>query len=283
MNNNNQNYPQNFGQQGNCNPNFQMQMGNNNFNNQMNNNNPNNNGNMPNNNNKGNNMQNRQGMPYNQGNDPQQMYNNRNNFQPQGNNLGNMGNHMGMNNQQQQQHQLQQQGKGGQNFNQQNMNINNQMDNNIYNNNVNMNNINNQNGNNGLMYPPQNNQQNQQGMMMNNNNPQGGTMAPFQRKIHKPKISDKTIRTHVISKCSSIDQNELNEIKSIVTLAYSRCELPLSDKICNEIKKKLTGTWFVFVSDCINEPPKFSLSCVSDSEILKIKLEDTMIQICRIQ
>ena len=138
------------------------------------------------------------------------------------------------------------------------------------NNNQNMSNMNNMN----------NNKQN-----MNNMNNNINQSMNFQRKVHRPQ-SNESVVCSVQQESSVIDKNETNEIKNIVQVYYSSSlaqnNIILSDYISEEIKKKLNGEWFVFVSDDKNNID-FSISTNSESDFLKIKIGSSLFTIAKIK
>ncbi len=281
MNNmNNQKMMNNMNNQNMNNNNMNNQnMNNNNMSNQNMNNNNMNNQNMNNNNmsnqNMNNNNMNNQNMMNNMN-----MQNNNNNFNKNMmNNPMVMGNNNNMN-------------MNGQNNNNQNM-MNNNFNNNMMgqnqmgmnmnmNNNQNMNNMNNMNNNQNMsnMNNMNNNKQN-----MNNMNNNINQSMNFQRKVHRPQ-SNESVLCIVQQESSVIDKNETNEIKNIVQVYYSSSlaqnNIILSDYISEEIKKKLNGEWFVFVSDDKNNID-FSISTNSESDFLKIKIGSSLFTIAKIK
>ena len=187
--------------------------------------------------------------------------NNQNNFNNQNNNNNNnqnMNNHnQNMNNNNQMM-----------NNNNQNMNNNNQM---MNNNNQNMNNNNqNMNNNNQIM----NN--------MDNNN----QVKNFKRTIYKTKVGDMSVLCSVQQHSELIDKNEVNEIKNIIQVNYTAIghdqKIILSDLISNQLKQKLQGEWFVFVSD-VGKNVDFSISTVSKSGFLIIKIGNSQFIIAKIR
>ena len=57
----------------------------------------------------------------------------------------------------------------------------------------------------------------------------------------------------------------------------------LSDSICEGIKSKLQGEWFVFVSDANQKNLNFNISTVSQNDLLIIRLGQTRFQIAKIK
>ena len=200
------------------------------------------------------------------------MNNNNNNM------MGNM-NNMKNNNQNAQMNFRNNQMNNNMMMNNQNMNNNNQNNFNNGNNMINQNNFNNGNGNQNMM-----NQNNFNNQMGNNNN----MNFQFERKKHKPNNNNESVICIVNQESNSIDRNEVNEIKNIVQLRYSSFinddseKNFLSDLVCHDIKKKLQGEWFVFVSDAGQRIP-FSISTVSDSEFLDLIIGKTSFRVARIK
>ena len=149
--------------------------------------------------------------------------------------------------------------------NNQNMN-NNQMNQN--NNNFQGNNNNNNN----------NNMQNNQNQNMNNN---------FIRNHYQPGEQGSIMAT-ITQNSNLIDKNEINEINNIVQQVYSykinqkEGNDFMSDIICQKIKHKIHGDWFVFISDVNNNIP-FSFSTISESDFLVITLGKTKFQIAKLK
>ena len=236
-------------------------MNNMNFNNNMNNNNMNFNNNM--NNNMMNNMQNNfknQGMK-NNNNNPMNFNNQMNNNMNMMINNQNMPNNI------------------NNNFNNGNQNM------------MNQNNFNNGNGNQNMMN--QNNFNNGNGNQNNfsNFNHMGNNSnmnIHFERKRHIPNNNNESVLCLVKQESNSIDRNEINEIKNIVQLRYSASfnnpndQFYLSDLICNDIKKKLQGEWFVFVSE-IGQNIPFCISTVSESEYLILTVGKTFFKVAKIK
>ena len=152
------------------------------------------------------------------------------------------------------------------------MNVNNQFNNNFGNNNFNNNNANNINNN------PQMNPQNNQ-IQINNNK--------FERKHYQPKEKG-SIVSSIQQNSNLIDKNETNEINSIVQQVYSyklnqdKSKEFMSDLICQKIKHKIQGDWFVLVSDVGKNIP-LSFSTVSKSDFLIIILGNTKFQIAKLK
>ena len=138
---------------------------------------------------------------------------------------------------------------------------------------------------------------NNQNMMMNNqannqmnfngnqNNLNLKNINNYSRKKYAPNNNDSVYCT-VEQNNSSIDPNEVNEIKNIIQLTYvsffSDNDTYLSDLICEEIKKRFDGEWFVFVCN-INDDFNFSFSTISNNEILILKFGTTKISIAKIK
>ena len=89
---------------------------------------------------------------------------------------------------------------------------------------------------------------------------------------------------------NSIDRNEVNEIKNIIQLRYSASlnnemenkNFYLSDLVCSDIKKKLQGEWFVFVSED-NQNIPFCISTVSESEFLILTIGKSSFKVAKIK
>ncbi len=83
----------------------------------------------------------------------------------------------------------------------------------------------------------------------------------------------------------SIDNNETNIIKNIVQIFFSnfgrkREDKTLSHSITKEIKKKLGGEWFVFVSNK-NDNIHFNISSISNSDYLIIVINQSRFKIAK--
>ena len=156
------------------------------------------------------------------------------------------------------------------------INQNNWMNMNNETNNLNMNNINN---NLNMQYNPQFNVHNN----IPNNNMNLMT-ANFKRKCHIPE-EGKSIVCSIENESNAIDRNETNVIKNIIQMKYSSfSENPgfLSDFISEELKKKLKGEWFVFVSDARQNIP-FIISTLSEKDYLIIKFGNSKFHIAKIK
>ena len=130
----------------------------------------------------------------------------------------------------------------------------------------------------------QNNIQNNNNMNKINNNNVNSLNMNFIRKFHKPNIKDSVfLSIEQDSKC--IDNNEINQIKNIIQTKYSTFSqnpVHLSDSISEAIKNSLQGEWFVFVSDA-SKDISFSISTVSEDELLIIKMGNSRFHIARIK
>ena len=103
---------------------------------------------------------------------------------------------------------------------------------------------------------------------------------------HIPKQIDETIYFKEESKNQIVDRNEMNIIRNIIEILYSSCNdqssYILSELICNEIKKKLGGEWFVLAQGQ-NDKLSFNISSVSNTNIIKIKIGESRIQIGKLK
>ena len=116
---------------------------------------------------------------------------------------------------------------------------------------------------------------------INNNN--NNSNSNHQIKKHKPEINENCVFS--IEKMSKlIDKNETNKIKTILESNYDLFESGhyLSDVFSAKIKKRLSGEWFVFVS---NKKDNISLiiSALSEDDFLIICFGNTKFQIARIK
>ena len=179
--------------------------------------------------------------------------------------------------------------------NQNQNNLNNQ--NNQFNNNNNVKIMNNnffQNNNNQNKNQNQNNQMNNnnqninyQGSQINNNqNIYNNNKNDFIKTLHIPKIDkDKSILCNISHQTPNIDKNETNEIKSMIQLLYSnfgRNREKLSSKLSEEIKNKLGGEWFVFVSKK-NNKIQFNIATISESDYLVIDIGNSVFKIAKMK
>ena len=178
----------------------------------------------------------------------------------------------------------------GNNYNNNQNNFNNQNNNNnnnqmMNNNNQNMNNNNqNMNNNNQNM---NNNNQNMNNYNQNMNNMDNNNQAKnFKRTIYKTKVGDMSVMCAVQQYSELIDKNEVNEIKNIIQINYTAIghdqKIILSDIISNQLKQKLQGEWFVFVSD-VGKNVDFSISTVSKSGFLIIRIGNSQFIIAKIR
>lgn len=157
------------------------------------------------------------------------------------------------------------------------------MNNNFFQNNNNQNK--NQNQNNQMN---NNNQKiNYQGNQINNNqNIYNNNKNDFIKTMHIPKIDkDKSILCNISHQTPNIDKNETNEIKSMIQLLYSnfgRNREKLSSKLSEEIKNKLGGEWFVFVSKK-NNKIQFNIATISESDYLVIDIGNSVFKIAKMK
>ena len=85
-----------------------------------------------------------------------------------------------------------------------------------------------------------------------------------------------------------IDQNESNIIKCIIQVIYSSFDekknKKLSDEISEEIKKKLGGEWFVFVSNKNKEEKiKFQITMFEETDYLIITIGSSKFKIAKLK
>ena len=224
---------------------------------------------------------NNNGMNMNNMGNMNNMNNNNNNF-----NRGmNINNHMNMQNhgKPNQNNQMNnKQNNFNQNINPNNMNIQN-------NNNNNNNNLNMMNPNMGMIQGKNNNQMNHQmnnqmNNQMNDNNYKKNKMQNFKRKRHHPNL-ELSIISSVIQESQSIDKNETNLIKNIIQIEYSNSNKThefLSEIITEKIKRKLGGEWFIYICEQ-NQNISFSISTVSDSDFLIIKVGTSLFKIAKVK
>jgi hypothetical protein len=236
-------------------------MNNNNINNKMENY---SNNNMKNNNNNNNNIVMMSNIVNNMGNN----YNNNNMMMNQMNGMGNNNNNNNNNNMMMNQ----MNNMGNNNNNNKNMMMNQMNGMGNGNNNQNMAN-NNQNGNN-----MNNNFQNNN----NNNN------EDFMRIKHMPIKTDDDLYESIIENNIIFNNNEINEIKTIIETEYSSFvqynseDNYLSDLICEKLKDTFGGEWLVFVSNA-NDLLSFSISNYSNYETLLLRFGNSRIQIAKIK
>ena len=113
----------------------------------------------------------------------------------------------------------------------------------------------------------------------------------FNNKVHIPVIDLNNPNPSCISSYTPIiDKNESNTIKNIVEIFYTNYERykdqqinekrTLSSMINSEIKQKLGGEWFVFVSKK-NDKISFNLSTVSQSDFLIIDIGNSQFKIAK--
>ena len=133
-----------------------------------------------------------------------------------------------------------------------------------------------------------NNIMNNNNMNNNNmNNNQKNQVMNFTRRIYRlNNDNDASVMCIVEQNSESIDKNEVNEIKNIVQISYTTAitdpSLVLSDCISEQLKQKLQGDWFVFVSE-VGKKIDYCISTVSASDFLIIKLGTSRFVIAKIQ
>ena len=90
---------------------------------------------------------------------------------------------------------------------------------------------------------------------------------------------------NVYQDSQSIDKNEVNSIKNVVQVAYSNFQGNhgfLSDIIIEGIKRKLGGEWFIFICE-EGKDISFSVSTVSDTDFLILKLGKSIFKIAKVK
>ena len=108
--------------------------------------------------------------------------------------------------------------------------------------------------------------------------------------IHKPADDkSKPLKYEIKQYSQIIDQNESNIIKCIIQSIYSsfdiKKEKKLSDEISKEIKNKLGGEWFVFVSDIFKEEQKikFRISMFDENDYLVMIIGSSIFKIAKLK
>jgi hypothetical protein len=103
---------------------------------------------------------------------------------------------------------------------------------------------------------------------------------------HIPKQIEKTIYFKEETANQVVDRNELNIIRGIIEVFYStfteQSSETLSELICKEIKRKLGGEWFVMVLGP-NQNLCFAMSPVSNTNIIKLRIGESRIQIAKLK
>ena len=103
---------------------------------------------------------------------------------------------------------------------------------------------------------------------------------------HIPKQTEKTIYFKEETANQVVDRNELNIIRGIIEVFYSsfteQSSETLSELICKEIKRKLGGEWFVMVLGP-NQNLCFAMSPVSNTNIIKLRIGESRIQIAKLK
>ena len=107
--------------------------------------------------------------------------------------------------------------------------------------------------------------------------------------IHKP-VEDKSnpLKYQITQYSQIIDKNESNIIKCIIQSIYSSFDIKkgkkLSDEISKEIKNKLGGEWFVFVSDIFKEKKiKFRITMFDESDYLVMIIGSSIFKIAKLK
>ncbi len=109
--------------------------------------------------------------------------------------------------------------------------------------------------------------------------------------VYKIKDDKSQPLTYEIKQYSQIiDQNESNIIKCIIQVIYSSFDekknKKLSDEISEEIKKKLGGEWFVFVSndnENKEEKIKFQITMFEETDYLIITIGSSKFKIAKLK
>ena len=126
-----------------------------------------------------------------------------------------------------------------------------------------------------------NNNENQINIQLQNNE------MNFKRNHYEVKANE-SIKPEISQNSNLIDKNEVNEINNIVQQVYSKAISDnnqvqyMSDMICDKIKHKIQGEWFVLISDKDKDIP-LSFSTVSETDFLIIILGNTKFQIVKIK
>ena len=141
-----------------------------------------------------------------------------------------------------------------------------------------------------------NNNNNNNQINIQQNMPLPNVNMNFNREHYKIKEHD-SIKPEVKQSSNLIDKNEANEINNIVQQVYSKkinnknnknsdgsdeSDGYMSDMICDKIKHKINGEWFVLISDNDKDIP-LSFSTISESDFLIIILGNTKFQIVKIK
>ena len=87
----------------------------------------------------------------------------------------------------------------------------------------------------------------------------------------------------IISKGKGIDDNELNQIQAACLSGVQSGVTPLSRVISEDIKRRLNGEWFVFISNYGEDNFNFSLTRCKGSDFLVLIVGGKKIQVNRLQ
>ena len=87
----------------------------------------------------------------------------------------------------------------------------------------------------------------------------------------------------LISVGNGIDSRESSTIQSVCLQAYQQRAFPLSRVCANRIKARISGDWFVFISNYGQEDFNFSLTRCKGSDFMVFIIDDKKFQVCRLK
>ena len=110
--------------------------------------------------------------------------------------------------------------------------------------------------------------------------PSMSSLSPINREINYG-VNPSGVK--IVTKGKGIDANESNQIQLACISGVQSGATPLSRTIANDIKRRLGGEWFVFISTIGHEDFNFSLTRCKGSDFLVLLLAGKKIQINRLR
>ena len=110
----------------------------------------------------------------------------------------------------------------------------------------------------------------------------------FQGDIYGKSKSEELInpnkyKIELLKKGNNINEKEYNCIIDICLDIYKNNSEPISYKCTNEIKNKIKGEWFVFVTDEMEENYDFYISNINDGRFVIFNCGEKQFQVCQIR
>ena len=110
--------------------------------------------------------------------------------------------------------------------------------------------------------------------------PSMSSLSPINREISYG-VNPSGVK--IVTKGKGIDANESNQIQLACISGVQSGATPLSRIIANDIKRRLGGEWFVFISNLGEEDFNFSMTRCRGTDFLVFSLDNKKFQVCRIR